>query len=72
MDRRQLIRHRQLALTGHGPLWITATKDPLQGESPVLDELVVQILRVQPDGGRFWVRPDGVFLLASGRWLVRF
>lgn len=44
---------------GHTPL---NERMYLQGTDPFLDDIVVKVLRVSPNGGRFQVRADGVYL----------
>lgn len=70
----------ELSCNRHGDVWVPTSRGhtspdnrkSVRGSSRCIDDLVAEVLRAQPDGGRFWVQKQGVFLLSSGRWLRRF
>ena len=47
-------------------------RDYMEGRLALLDEIVEDVLYVQPSGGRFQINDDGAFLAADGRQVTRF
>lgn len=63
----------RFSCNSQGQVWSTREGGRVyyQGRSAVLDALVHEFLRRSPDGGRFTVTSEGVYVDRSGEWLVR-
>ena len=69
-----------LSCNKSGKVWACSTyghtphedRDDLQGRLALLDEIVTDVLRERPNGGRFHVDDTGVILAANRRRITEF